>query len=51
VTKIAEGGTLEQAVHYASANASEVCQAIGAKTNILRRGARIHAMPIETEML
>lgn len=51
VIKIAEGKSLEEAVHFGSANASEVCQAIGAKTNILRKNARIHAMPIETQQL
>ncbi|MDR1196888.1 MAG: carbohydrate kinase family protein [Candidatus Nomurabacteria bacterium] len=47
VLKLAEGRSLAEAVHFASANASEVCQAIGAKTNILHKSARIHNMPIE----
>jgi sugar/nucleoside kinase (ribokinase family) len=51
VVKLAEGKSLAEAVHFASANASEVCQAIGAKTNILRKGARIHAMDIKTQTL
>ncbi|GHU07413.1 sugar kinase [Alphaproteobacteria bacterium] len=51
VVKIAEGKTLEQAVHFASANASEVCQAIGAKTRILRKGARIHDMDIKVNRI
>ncbi|MDL2327460.1 carbohydrate kinase family protein [Ruminococcaceae bacterium OttesenSCG-928-A11] len=49
--KLAEGKDLKQAVHFASANSSEVCQAIGAKTNILRSGARIHAMDIKVTRL
>lgn len=49
--KLAEGKSLKQAVHFASANSSEVCQAIGAKTNILRAGARIHAMELEVSKL
>jgi sugar/nucleoside kinase (ribokinase family) len=51
VVKLAEGKSLEQAVIFANANSSIVCQAIGAKTNILRRGARIHSMDIETTKL
>jgi sugar/nucleoside kinase (ribokinase family) len=51
VVSIAEGKTLAQAVHFASANASEVCQTIGAKTSILRKGARLHEMPIVTKTL
>jgi ribokinase len=47
VVKLAEGQNLEQAVTFANANSSIVCQAIGAKTNILRRGARTHSMDIE----
>jgi sugar/nucleoside kinase (ribokinase family) len=46
VAKLAEGKSLAEAVHFGSANANEVCQTIGAKTNILRRNSRIHAMPI-----
>jgi ribokinase len=51
VVSIADGKTLAQAVHFASANASEVCQTIGAKTSILRKGVRLHEMPIVTKML
>ena len=51
IVKLAEGKSLEEAVHFGSANASEVCQAIGTKTNILRRGARIHPMPIELKAI
>lgn len=46
VVKLAEGKALSEAVHFGSANASEVCQAIGSKTNILRRNARVHDMDI-----
>jgi len=51
VVRLAEGKSLKEAMHFASSNASEVCQAIGTKTNILRRGARIHNMPIEVKEL
>jgi ribokinase len=47
VVKLAEGRSLSEAATFANANASIVCQAIGAKTNILRRGARVHSMDIE----
>ena len=47
VVRLAEGKSLAEAMLFANANSSIVCQAIGAKTNILRRGARIHAMDIE----
>jgi ribokinase len=47
VVKLAEGKSIEQAMTFANANSSIVCQAIGAKTNILRRGTRIHSMDIE----
>jgi ribokinase len=51
VVRLAEGKSLRDAVHFGSANASEVCQAIGTKTNILRKSARIHDMPIEVKNL
>jgi len=41
------GASLADAVHFASANAAEVCMAIGAKTNILRRDAKLHKMDIK----
>jgi sugar/nucleoside kinase (ribokinase family) len=47
VVKLAEGKTLEQAMIFANANSSTVCQAIGAKTNILQRNSRTHSMDIE----
>jgi ribokinase len=47
VVRLAEGKSLAEAMLFANANSSTVCQAIGAKTNILRRGARIHQMDIE----
>lgn len=47
VVRLAEGKNIKQAVHFAAANSSAVCQAIGAKTNILRSGARLHAMDIK----
>lgn len=48
VVKLAEGKSLEEAMLFANANSSTVCQAIGAKTNILRKNARIHSMDIES---
>jgi sugar/nucleoside kinase (ribokinase family) len=47
VVKLAEGKSLAEAMVFANANSSTVCQAIGAKTNILRRGARVHAMDVD----
>ena len=47
VVKLAEGKTLEEAMIFANANSSIVCQAVGAKTNILHKNARIHSMDIE----
>jgi sugar/nucleoside kinase (ribokinase family) len=47
VVRLAEGESLDKAMIFANANSSTVCQAIGAKTNILRRGARVHSMDIE----
>jgi sugar/nucleoside kinase (ribokinase family) len=47
VVKLAEGKSLHDAVLFANANSSTVCQAIGAKTNILHRNARTHSMDIE----
>lgn len=40
------GESLRNSVLFASANSSSVVNFIGAKTGILRRGARLHAMPI-----
>lgn len=51
VAKIAEGKTLQEAVHFAATNSSEVCQAIGTKTNILRSHVRLHKMEISTETM
>lgn len=51
VVKLAEGKNLKQAIHFAAANSSEVCQAVGAKTNILRAGARLHAMDVKVTSL
>jgi Sugar kinases, ribokinase family len=47
VVKLAEGKNLEEAMLFANANSSSVCRAIGAKTNILQKNARIHSMDIE----
>ena len=42
----AAGKTLKQAVVFASANSTSVVTKIGAKTGILYKGARLHAMPL-----
>ena len=51
VLKIAEGASLSDAVHFGSANASSVCMAVGAKTNILRKGVKLHEMNIVSKKL
>ena len=51
IVKLAEGRNLKEAIHFAAANSSEVCQAVGAKTNILRAGSRLHAMDIKISQL
>lgn len=47
VSQYAAGASLKNSVWFASANANSVVEHIGAKTGILTRGARLHAMPIE----
>jgi sugar/nucleoside kinase (ribokinase family) len=47
VVRLAEGCDLETAMIFANANSSSVCRAVGSKTNILRKDARIHSMDIE----
>lgn len=47
IVKYAEGRSLEESMIYANANSSNVCQAIGAKTNILYKNSPIHKMDIE----
>lgn len=47
VLLIAQGKSLVEAVKFASANSSEVCQQIGAKAGILRANAKIHDMPLQ----
>ena len=51
VVRVAEGAELADAVHFGSANAANVCMAIGAKTNILRDDAKLHKMSIESHQL
>jgi len=43
---IAEGKSLGEAVTFASANSTSVVTKIGAKAGILRKGARLHDMPV-----
>lgn len=47
VCKIAEGQSTETAITYASANSTSVVSKIGAKTGILKSGARLHSMPMQ----
>ncbi len=42
----AKGKTLKQAIIFASANSTSVVTRIGAKTGILREGAKLHEMPL-----
>ena len=43
----AKGKSLKDAIIFASANSTSVVQKIGAKEGILRRGVKLHDMPIE----
>ena len=43
----ADGASLAQSVHFASANSSAVVSNIGAKPGILRQGVQLHAMPLK----
>jgi ribokinase len=51
VCKWAQGGSLKEAVTFASANSTSVVSSIGAKTGILRAGAEIHDMEMEEKSL
>lgn len=42
----AQGGTLQDAVVFASANSTSVVGSIGAKTGILHKGTELHDMPL-----
>lgn len=42
----ARGKSLKEAIIFASANSTSVVTKIGAKTGILRRGAKLHEMPL-----
>lgn len=46
VASIAAGESVMEAITFASANSTSVVATIGAKTGILRQGAKIHAMPM-----
>ncbi len=47
----ARGGTLRDAIVFASANSTSVVTKIGAKDGILRKGVRLHDMPISERTL
>ncbi len=47
VKVIAEGGSIPEALTFASANSTSVVIKIGAKTGILHESAKLHQMPIE----
>lgn len=47
----ASGGSMEQAITFASANSTSVVGQIGAKAGILHTHAKVHAMPIKVEEL
>ena len=49
VASLALGKSLEEAVVFASANATSVVTKIGATTGLLHRGTRLHDMPIRIE--
>ncbi|MFZ1258254.1 MAG: carbohydrate kinase family protein [Candidatus Saccharimonas sp.] len=42
-----QGGSLKDAIIFASANSTSVVTKIGSKAGILRKGVRLHSMPIE----
>lgn len=45
----AQGKSLEESIIFASANSTSVVNQIGAKAGILRRGVKLHDMPIKTK--
>lgn len=45
----AQGASLEQALHFASANSSHVVMSVGAKTGILERGAVLDEMSLNVK--
>lgn len=47
VAMFAKGKSLQEAVTFASANSTSVVSTIGAKTGILRRGVKLHDMPLQ----
>lgn len=47
----ARGKSLKQSIIFASANSSSVVSQIGAKTGILDKSAKLHAMPIHEDKL
>ena len=49
VSVFARGGSLEEAVTFASANSTSVVSQIGAKTGILHAGAVLHDMPLDVK--
>jgi ribokinase len=51
VAIMAQGGSVEQAITFASANSTSVVSKIGAKAGILKQHAHLHDMPIKVESL
>jgi sugar/nucleoside kinase (ribokinase family) len=47
----AQGKSLQEAVTFASANATSVVQHIGATIGILHKGAQVHDMPLDISEL
>jgi ribokinase len=50
-TMVAQGKSLEDAVRFASANATSVVGQVGAKAGILYKGAKLHDMPLTVKTL
>ena len=50
-TVLVQGGSLSEAITFASANSTSVVQQIGAKPGILRADAELHEMPIKISPL
>jgi sugar/nucleoside kinase (ribokinase family) len=51
VSVLAKGGSMEEALTLASANASSAVEVIGAKPGLLRAGVKLHSMEFEVTKL
>jgi len=49
LSQYAQGKSLKEAIIFASANSTSVVQFIGAKKGILRKGVKLHDMPLKEE--